>query len=316
MLYRRFRRSWLGIEAEEAGFVRRGFREAGIEAHQRLESVGRVFIAGYNAALEAPNVVGLGERLDGFAVETRGFAYEGAAMAAAILDGLTPWGASRFRALLHGPGAPHVYMLHVGFGCALARLPWGSGRLLRGLDPLLGWLAVDGYGFHQGYFHPPRYLDACESPGEFAGYALRAFDQGLGRSLWFAEGADVGRIARRIGTFAPDRRVDLWAGVGLACGYAGGVGRDEITALRAACPDPEQLAQGAAFAAKARQRARNPAAHTELACRVLCGRGAEEAAVVTDDALIDLPGDQSAVPVYEIWRARIRTRLSGGGIAA
>jgi|SRR5271157_3178903 len=219
---------------------------------------------------------------------------------------------NRFQMFLDGPGAAHAYMLHVGAGWAVARLPWLGGRLRSQFDPLLRWLALDGYGFHEGYFRFRRYIDGLVEPRRLSGYGRRAFDQGLGRSLWFVEGADVIQIAMRIESFPAFRRGDLWSGVGLACAYAGGVGRAEIEALREASDHYLDLAQGAAFAAKARQRAGNSAPHTALACEVLCGMTAEESARVTDEALEGLPdtsGDD--LPSYETWRTRVRERLSG-----
>ena len=137
------------------------------------------------------------------------------------------------------------------------------------------------------------------------GYALRAFDQGLGRSLWFVRGAEVERVIEMVGTFECERQSDLWSGVGLACAYAGGADDASVEALRAgAGPFAPQLAQGAAFAAKARERAGNTSANTEKACRILCAMTAGAAAEITDAALIGLPPDGD-VPAYEVWRRRI-----------
>jgi uncharacterized protein YuzE len=63
-----------------------------------------------------------------------------------------------------------------------------------------------------------------------------------------------------------------------------------------------------AFAAQVRVRGGNPAAHTELACRLLCGLSAAETAALTDETLIDLPPD-GEIPAFEIWRRRIQERL-------
>jgi hypothetical protein len=200
-------------------------------------------------------------------------------------------------------------MAHVGLGWVVARLPWlrrHVDRPLAPLDPLLRWLVVEGYGFHEGYFHWPRAVAAQEVPGRLSGYARRAFDQGLGRSLWFVHGADVARVAAAVAAFPPPRHADLWGGVGLACAYAGGAGADALHALReSAGPYQPPLAQGAAFAAKARQRAGNPAAHTGLACEILCGASADAAAHLTDDALKDLSPDGDE-PAFEVWRRRIQ----------
>ena len=306
-------RTWLGLPPEDATFARRGFRPGDPPARLRLEEIGRTFIEGYNAALDGGGVDTIAARLESVPAEPRGFAYEGAAMALALLDGLTPWSRGRFPALLNGPGYRHVYMFHVGAGWALARLPWGRAATLGGLSPLLRWLAWDGYGFHQGYFHWPRYV-ASAAPNRLGGYAARAFDQGLGRSLWFVEGADVARVGARVASFPAGRRRDLWSGVGLACAYAGGVDRGAVEALWESSPCRAELAQGAACAAKARHRAGNPAAHTESACRVFCGVGAAEAAGATDVALAGLPDGGEVglgVPRYEAWRAAVRAGFSG-----
>jgi hypothetical protein len=298
----------LSIPVEETQVARRGFHVGDRVVGARLESIGESFLHGYHAALREGATPALG--VD---PELRGFAFEGAAMALTLLDHMVPVNRGRFGRFLDGEGAPHAYMLHMGAGWAIARHPWLRLRpaaFLRSLDPLLGWLAMDGYGFHQGYFYWPHAVGRQQVPGALAGYARRAFDQGLGRSLWFVEGADAARIGATIAAFPQTRRADLWSGVGLAAAYAGGVEASSLEQLReAAASYLGQVAQGAAFAAKARQRAGNPANHTDLACRVLCRIPAEEAAAITDDGLKDLPPD-GVEPAYEAWRQRIQKQIS------
>ena len=304
----RIRRRILGISPGETTFARRGFRGGDAEVRRHLERIGGIFLQGYHAALEEDGPEALVLRLDAVESAFRGFAYEGSAMGLALIDQLTPWRRGRLRWLLDGRCSGHIYMIHVGVGWVLGRLRLRVGRFLARLDPVLRWLALDGYGFHEGYFHWPRSVARRAIPGRLSGYARRAFDQGLGRSLWFVEGADVVRIPSSIAAFTSSRQADLWGGVGLACAYAGGVDRAAIERLRAAAgPYRAQLAQGAAFAAKARQRADNSAEHTALACEILCGLSADEAARVTDEALDDLPPD-GAIPAYEVWRRRIQAR--------
>jgi hypothetical protein len=309
----KFARKAFGIDPVETSFARRGFRCDGPDLRERLEGIGRTFVAGYHAALEADGTPALAARLDAVDRELRGWAYEGAAMALSLLDSLTPW-RRRLPGFLAGPAAPHVYLVHVGAGWALGRAPLSPGRLLARLDPLLGWLALDGYGFHQGFFHASAAVGEQRVPARlrFHPYARRAFDQGLGRSLWFVEGAHPRRIAGAVAGFPAARQGDLWAGVGLAAAYAGGADRAALGALRAAAGGHAgDLAQGAAFAAKARQRAGALTPATELACAVLCGLAAAAAAAVTDDAVPDpaQPMDP-ALPAYEIWRRRTADRLT------
>jgi hypothetical protein len=275
-----------------------------------LEQIGVSFLRGYQLALATKDSRELVSQLDLLDAETVGFSYEGAAMGLALLDLMTPWNKDRWLCFVQGGGAKHVYMAHVGLGWALARLQrWRKGHP-RLVDPLLRWLAVDGYGFHEGYFHWPRFMRDRKLPERLSGYSRRVFDQGLGRSFWFVNGADVKRIVSTIATFPAARQEDLWSGVGLACSYAGGVDAAAVKALSAAAPAfRKQLAQGACFAAKTRQRAANPAAHTEAACRILCGMSADDAAEVTDIELKDLPRD-GELPAYEIWRQRIQAHFS------
>lgn len=304
------RKRLLSISLEEATFARRGFHEGEAGARQRLEQIGHTFLQGYHAAIEKDDPQALALRMNTIELELRGFAFEGAAMGWALLDVLTPWKRNRLQALLDGPGAAHVYMVHVGVGWALARLRRRVDRTLTRLDPVLRWLAIDGYGFHEGYFSWRHYVKNKAITDRLSSYAQRVFDQGLGRSLWFVDGADVARIVATVTDFPPSRHADLWSGIGLSCAYAGGVERQALETLQLASgPYGPHLAQGAAFAAKARQRAGNPAVHTALACEVLCGLSADAAAQMTDVALKDLPRDTTEL-AYEVWRRRIHAQCA------
>ncbi len=139
----------------------------------------------------------------------------------------------------------------------------------------------------------------------------------MGRRLWLSPEAEGERLPRIIASFPADRQGDLWAGIGAACAFAGGRPEGTVAGLRqAAGRFAPQLGQGATFAAKTRLRAGNPAPHTELACRLLCGRSAAEAAALTDEALVGLPAD-GEIPAFEVWRRRIQERLRGpDGLAA
>lgn len=302
----RLRRSLFGISLAETTFAKRGFYRGDRCAQEKLELIGRTFVQGYHAALTDDRFEVLVPCLQTIDAEFRGFAFEGAAMGLALLDYFPPR-KRRLDAFLHGPGANHIYMLHVGAGWTLGRLPRSSTKLIEQFDPLLGWLVLDGYGFHEGFFSWRRFIQDQEPP-RLSGYALQAFDQGLGRSLWFVKGADTSQIIACIDTFPPFRQSDLWSGVGLACAYAGGVEREVIQALSDGAGKYRlHLAQGAAFAAKARQLAGNPVVHTDRACEIFSGHSCDEAVRITDESLRNLPQGQQS---YEMWRLRVRSQLA------
>jgi hypothetical protein len=307
--FAQYRRRMLGLPQDAVSFEKRGFRGASRSICRRLESVGSAFLNGYHVALESGSICELESKLSGVELELRGFAFEGAAMALALLDRLTPWSALRIKEFLGGTGDRHAYMIHVGVGWVWARMPFGFRRQRKKMDPLLGWLAFDGWGFHEGFFHWPKYIAGQPAPVRLRGYERRVFDQGLGRSFWFVNGGNVELIGQTISNFSAARQADLWSGMGLAASYAGMVSESSLQNLRdRAGSFRPQLAQGAAFAAKARQRAGNPAEHTSLAAKILCEMSADAAAQVTDTALENLPADPDT-PAYEIWRRRIQNHF-------
>lgn len=309
-LRRRIARRLFGISPGETSFERRGFRWDSDTVRQRLEGVAGRFVEGYHCALEESSTAGLAASLGRIPHEVSGFAYEGAGMALALLDTLTPWKRRRLDGFLRGPGDPHHYLVNVGAGWILARLPLSPECLMTRLDPVLGWLALDGYGFHEGFFQPARTVSRREVPAKVRGYARKAFDQGLGRSLWFVEGAGPQRLKTTISAFSAERQGDLWSGTGLACAYAGGRDRTAVEELltHSGAYAP-QLAQGIAFAAAARQRAGNLAPQTELACQTVWGIDAAQVAKIAIRAGESLPHGE-AEPAYEIWRRRIQDQFT------
>jgi enediyne biosynthesis protein E3 len=305
----RIARALFTFSREQERFARSlaAFQEGAMR--RRSQQIGESFVDGYHAALEESRPEPLAARLSRMDSEQWGFAYEGAGLGLSLLDALLPGRRSRLAAFLRGPGAAQVYMLHVGAGWTLARLPVPVRRFQARLDPLCRWIVLDGFGFHEAFYRWRRTVERREVPARISGYAARPFDFGLGRRLWFTPGEEIGHIPRIVATFPASRQGDLWSGIGEACTFAGGRGEDAIRELRqAAGPFAPQLGQGAVFVAKVRARAGNPAAHSELACRLLCGMSAGDAAALADETLAGLPPD-GEIPAFEVWRRRIQDRL-------
>lgn len=278
-----------------------------------METVGRYFLEGYAAAAEADSPAEAERPLEAVPEGYRGFAYEGAAMGCAVRDGLPVGGRDHVAEFLAGPAARHIYMAYVGVGWAMARVPRFRWSSLHAADPLLRWLILDGYGFHQAYFRTRQYVHgprpqehSCPwDAGEHAWYVPHVIDQGIGRATWFVAGGDPDRVGRIFDRFGPGRRADLFSGAGLAATYAGGTGRAALERLwEIAGQHRPNLAQGAAFAAHARVHAGLVMPYTELATEVFCGRSAAEAATLPDEARAGLP-TTGAIPAYAIWRSRI-----------
>ena len=95
----------------------------------------------------------------------------------------------------------------------------------------------------------------------------------------------------------------------MAAAYAGGMDANELHLLaKLSGTNICWLGQGATFAAKARERAGNMAAHTDSACMLFLGLSATDAALITDQALLKSEG--SGLEQYKSWRNAIHLTLS------
>jgi hypothetical protein len=297
------------VDDEEVSMERRGFVPVDERARVQLETIARTFLVGFRAAISIDDHELLARRLEETEPEFRGFAHEGAAMGLTVLDGVLPT-RRRLRAFLRGPGFPYAWMAPIGFGWARAQMRRRPRKPQPLVDPLLDWFAIDGAGFHDGFFHPERFVEQRRVPRGLEGTAAQMYDQGIGRSLWFVRGADVERIEATIAAFPAARHRDLWSGAASAASYAGGVDGDALASLRDRCGRYRaDVAQGAAFAIKARLAGGNPMPHTELAAEVFCGTTALTAARCTDAALegIVVAGHDSP---YDAWRSRVKELLA------
>jgi hypothetical protein len=181
--------------------------------------------------------------------------------------------------------------------------------------PTVSWLAVDGYGFDRAYFDTKRWVHEQWVPKPYAWqgrpeYFGRACDQGIGRALWFMNGANVPSVAAAVNAFASHRRADLWSGVGLAAAYAGTGDPEAFKALRDIAQEyrPE-VAQGVVFAAKARVHAGLETPHTEVATQLVCDMSVADASEMTDEASSWFVGERGQLPDYELWRGRVQAHF-------
>ncbi|WP_305788061.1 DUF1702 family protein [Symbioplanes lichenis] len=287
-------------------FAARGFRTEPAATRAVLQTAAGTFLAGYNAELATP--AGTAPALGSLPPRLRGFAAEGAAMAATLLDRLSPGGGRRLAALHDAHDGRYAYLIHVGSGWALAKLHRTRLGGLGAGAPLLRWLAYDGLGFCHGFFageravrrwaqHPPICAPTCD---------IR--HQGLGRHLWFRACGDPAELARHVARLPARHHGDAWSGIALAVTYAGGVPEATVAALPALAREHRPaLAQGAAFAAEAWQHSEYVPEHARTAVRVLAGVDVPTAAGWTWSARHDLDRPGATATDYRTWRLRIQS---------
>ncbi|MBU2667264.1 DUF1702 family protein [Actinoplanes bogorensis] len=302
----------LRLRPAQVDFARRGFRTEPAAARAGLEGSALAFVDGFNRELATS--VAEPPDLSGIEPDRRGFAAEGAAMAAGMLDRLrVRTGPGRLGRLFVAYAENYEYLLHVGVGWTMAKLrtplpqPVPDAGLTR-------WLAYDGWGFCRAFFAGPVALARWSAHRGRCGDICAIRYQGLGRSLWFRDCGRPGPIAERIGRLPAEHRTDVWSGVGLAAVYAGAVDATVYPQLvEAAGPDRPALAQGAAFAAEAHRRGGHLPAHLPGAVRALTGAGVDEAADWTWAARSGLDRHSAGPGDFQTWRRRIQRQAAFAG---
>lgn len=318
-------RRLFGLAIDDARPERRGLPAQSAAMADHLRRIGEAFLLGYHRALAGEGGAELAAAVEAeVPFGWRLFGHEGVGFGLSLRDAVLPrvFRATRLREYVEGPGALFRYAALVGSGWSFARWPRRPDRALAGIDPLLRWIAFDGYGFHRSFFAWSATVEARRVPRRLRGYARRAFDLGVGRCLWFALGMEPERIAGTIARFPEERRGPLWSGVGLAAVVAGGGDAERLAGLRAAAgPRAGDLAQGAAFGAMLRAKADEVTPSAREACPALCGLEVSEASDLVErerprsgeagelHEVGEARNADAAEPVYEVWRRRTRAAL-------
>lgn len=294
------------LKVGDVDFATRGFHLDRPDSRQWLEQSAASFIRGAQLLTDRSAVPH--QALREVEADRRGFAYEGAAMTAAILDAASLGRTRHLPALLGGEGFRYRHLIHVGVGWAMSVAKIPTPRLWGCLDPLLRWLAVDGAGFRQMFFDTRQVTDRIAG-GAGSSPATRLRIQGAGRALWFVHAADVGRIHDWIKTVPREHSGDLWSGVGLAAAYAGDhKGPEAAELLAAAGPWSAHLAQGVVFGAAAHDSHGRAPDRVEVLLGDLLGIASSEAARWADEASRDLVRPGQGIAGYLDWQRRIQLR--------
>jgi hypothetical protein len=304
-----FIRKFLALDPKRVEFRVRGFDLAEKSHEQRLESIGKAFLRGYNLTLSARSFTEFEQAMAQETALLRGFFVEGGAMGSALVDSL-PFRKAMLPRYIAMFGAQYPILVHAGVGLTISKLSWRAKGILAELDPFYRWLAYDGLGYHNMYFEPDKTLAGPKRI--LAGYASRAYDQGAGRGIWFISGADVGKAAATIATMAADRRPDLWAGVGLALCYAGPADAKAFLDAKALAGEyAGDMAMGVAIACTARVKDQSLLPEVREAISALWNMTPEALAERVETMRQSMPPSALADGTgYAAWRAEIALDFS------
>lgn len=197
----------------------------------RQESVEDIFVQSQKLAEGHGNIDELISVLNQFESDLRSVAYEGASFAIGMKalksDNLQLW-----YDFLSKSDQIHMHHITIGFGWSFAALniPFGYYNSIIE-DNYLFPMILDGYGYYCALFKARRTLRNKEIPLEFDKCQLCAFDNGVGRRIWYTTKGNSDDIDTLISSFPIERQENLWSGVGMACMYVGGIDKSIVKEL-------------------------------------------------------------------------------------
>jgi flavin-dependent dehydrogenase len=211
----------------------------------------------------------------------RSIAYESASMQIAMKALMVHHNLEQWHTFFHRANQAHLFHMGIGLGWAFAKAEISPAPFLDSLVPWVKIMIYDGMGYFHGLFKARKSIKNQEIPPGIHGNALKGFDQGLGRRLWYNTRGEVSALAELIHTFPAARRADLWRGVGIACGYVGGLKEKELIKLRSFSAEfIKQLGLGVSLAAMCRSASGSITTDIDLTYHVVCHKDLTEVEVL------------------------------------
>ncbi|MBX9569050.1 MAG: DUF1702 family protein [Candidatus Obscuribacterales bacterium] len=273
-----------------------------------VDEVIDLFITGYNAALET-DVQSLAAQLKNVGFSAKSVMLEGAYAAIGSLDLNEGHGWTQLNELM-AVAADNPVSINEGIGHALCLQ-----RAPVDFDPSLtnsfwGWMAIDGYGCHSGYFRWPSAVGKLEVPAGLDEFGMHAFDQGLGRAIWLIAAADPATIGEILSGFPDYRKANLWSGIGMMVGYWGADDDTEMRRLFSMSGKYRPfLQQGVAFSATGRYRAGECPDFTVAACSTICKTNFNEAVEFATTTVSSLDAPPATAREFAEWKSRITAKF-------
>lgn len=238
----------------------------------------------------------------------RGVYYEGAAAGKALTAFINHQDLEEAVFLLKA--APeYSFVLYMGIGEAMAQLKISPSICNAVIDNPWGGQIIEGYGFFDGYF---RWFDTLvhqSYPPGLSPELRAAYDQGLGRAIYFVTNGRPREIRDYIATFPPARQKELWAGLGQPAAYVGGPSESDLRKLLDLSGNNRfELMQGVLLGLSARIEQNFVPDYTEAARSIICGISSSKDTIVNRDVQ-ELILKRTEYPIFS-WQKSIRESLS------
>ena len=249
---------------------------------ERIELIVLTFQVGRKFAEEINDPVDLVAQLNEVDEEFRSMAFEGASMAIAIKSIEAEAGLMRWLEFLDS-NPKYSTQIMIGLGWAIGEKDVQPDTILNKLDPMTQARALDGYGYFMGLFRRRISIRTQQIPEGIPEELQMAFDQGIGRSLWYISKGDLEMLDRMMNAFPEYRQKHMWRGIGVACPVVGGCDAGHLDGLMDLAGEfAVQLKTGCALAAKSSVAANSKNRYLDEACKLWLNRTKEDAKTLTE----------------------------------
>ena len=255
------------------------------EIESRMEKIRAIFQYGVSISTDEADLDLLSIKLRSVENEFRSIGYEAAAMSLALKDISTHNNFSTWHSFIQRFAARYATQAHVGLGWAIAQQRLSDFSFVETLDPFMQCRVMDGFGYYEGIFRKRKTIWEMQVPANLKKTWLHAYDQGVGRSIWYICQADCNKISVMMRGFPVSRHKDFWRGIGTACCYVGGFDENFLKRLRKiSSVHQDQLAVAAALVSATRTEAGSPSRYIELACEIWCNCSQKDALEIAETA--------------------------------
>ena len=279
------------------------------QVKEKMELIQTTFQEAKRIAVKESDLENLNKALQNFPNEFISVAYEGASMGVAIKSIEDTNSLKKWSDFYHYYGMKHSSQIHVGLGWAFSELDLVFSDFELIIEPLLQYRVIDGYGYYEGVFKKRKSIRMQESPQHFNQLNLKAYNQGLGRSLWYTAQGKVAKLIQLISRFPENRRHDLWRGIGIAVAYVGGI---EISVLQKLVNESNRYLSsfkcGVSLLVQSRHKAETIVNDTNIICDFLFGLSC----ATINDQLIDIEKETGSTSelLYFDWLKNIELNFS------
>lgn len=203
----------------------------------------------------------------------------------------------------------HQAQAYVGLGWALAENAILPSSILEKIQPFRYGRVLDGYGYYHGLLRRRIFVKGAKQPENISEIELQAFDQGIGRSIWYTSKGDLNLLKKMLSDFNESRTPNLWRGIGVAALYVGGINETSTRSLlELANENKTSFLAGAALAAMGKSLNQSIPAADKIAFETL-GKSAKEFANIALEAEEELESSDSERAYFE-WLEEIESNFN------